>query len=80
MTTPTLPPLPVLLPLRHSEAGAFGNHSYLCQLDDGRLRLDVYGTVSDAILTDRGPHRVCSMMSKNEARAVAQQLLDWAAT
>lgn len=85
MTLP-MPPKPLPMPptltatgqtvLREVAAGMFGENSYMCRVGD-RLRLDIHGEVSDLIFGN-GPHRVCSFMGKDEARAVAMKLLEYA--
>lgn len=82
-TPPRLPPrLPPALPpaapvLRENSAGVFGPNSYMAQLQDGRMRLDIHGEVFD-LVAGNGPHRICSIMGRDEARAVAVKLLEYA--
>lgn len=68
-----LPPVPVI---RVNSVGAFSPNSYSKQVG-GRLRLDLFGEVNAAI-GHAQPHRLCMFIGKPEARAIAQQLLEFA--
>lgn len=76
MTLPMPPkplPMPPALVKRRAGISVCGHFDW-CQLYPGCLRLDVWCEDITAIET----HRIVCRLSKDEARAIAQDLLRWA--